>query len=111
PAAVVQGNPRRGGVFLGCHPGSGQLAVTVLVLLARTAGAGFVAPDLGAVVLRRLRHKSHATRASRRLARIAEGAGRSAPTGSQHLLLQALGHALLLGLHRRDFLLAADADA
>src|SRR6185437_4868695 len=90
---------------------SGQLAVAVLVLLAGAAGAGFVAPDLGAIVLRRLQRKPHATRTGRYLARLAEGAGRSAATGSQHLLLQTLGHALLFGLHRSDFLLAANADA
>src|SRR6185312_15673990 len=104
-------NPAAAGFSVDRHRGSGQLTVAVLVLLAGAAGAGFVAPDLGAVVLRRLRRKPHATHASRHLARIAEGTGWSATTGSQHLLLQALGHALLLGLHRRNFLLAANADA
>src|SRR6185437_1498357 len=104
-------NPAAAGFSVDRHRGSRQLTVAVLVLLAGAAGAGFVAPDLGAIVLRRLQRKPHATRTGRHLARLAEGAGRSAATCSQHLFLQTLGHALLFGLHRSDFLLAANADA
>src|SRR5690606_39516190 len=87
-------------------PGSAQLAVAVLVLLAAAAGAGIVAADL-----RLLAHDGAAGLGAGERRDLVLGAVALLP-GVLELGLAQLGLGLgpLLGFQRGDLLLAADAD-
>src|SRR5690606_4698702 len=110
PLTRVPGDPRRLTTRSMAARASGELAVALLVLLARTAGTGVVAADLRPLAVDRRLREAGLAGALRRL-----GLDRGEATGlgvlELHRTRLRFGLLALLALERFDLVLAADARA